>query len=477
MSAAKKLATTIEKALYNPDWFAESILNRELDEWQSELLNAIADLDRARAGIPTLYNHELKNRFSIRSCHGSGKSSTAATIMHWYQFTRRGIVPCTAPKLNQVSTRLFREFGLIGEKAIHGYSSIYKKTAKKITWFKRDDYIALAESGQAPENIAGFHDDNLLFIVDEASGVNENLYPAVEGALTTDGAIMVMIGNPTKNTGEFHASHMVSSTSDLYYKMKVSYQDSPRVSQSWADGMAKKYGRKSAVFKVRCLAEFPDQAENQLLLLEWLERARTNEPPYKDQPYKLRVSIDVADGGEDSTVITVAYVYEDFTLLVKQKKFDFPSSKAPIMAAETAETIFLAYGGTKTEGDLVVDGLGVGAGTAGALIKNGYNVVVHKGGESATNSDYRNKRAQVYFELRDALRDEKVFFTEDFVDDPAEWDDIDGQLCSIQTKPGGEKVEELRSKDEMKRDGIKSPDRGDSIAMVYSPGESAIKAW
>ena len=471
------LQETVKKALHNPDWFCDELLLMPNDEWQSELMNAIADLDRARFGLPTIHNHDLLNRFSIRAAHGVGKTSVCAKIMHWFQFTRRGIIPCTAPKLNQVSTRLFREFGLIGEHALKGYSRIYKKTAKKIEWFNRDDYVAIAESGQAPENIAGFHDKHLMFIVDEASGVHEDLYPACEGSLTTDGAIMVMIGNATRSSGEFWASHKKKGTEELYYKMKISYKDSPRVSRQWVESMIKKYGIKSPVVQTRVFAEFPEQSDNQLILLAWLYEARDKEIPYTNAPYKLRVCVDVADGGEDFSSITVSKIYEDFVLVIKQQNFTFPPTIAVLKTAEAAEKIFLAFGGKKESDDFVVDGLGVGAGTAASLIKKGYNVIVHKGGEAATISDYRNKRAQVYFTLRDALRDGLIFFDENFLNDEQEWDEFTAQLCSVQTKPGQEKVEELMTKKEMKEKGIKSPDRGDSTAMIYSPGNSLIEAW
>ncbi len=45
-------------------------------------------------------------------------------------------------------------------------------------------------------------------------------------------------------------------------------------------------------------------------------------------------------------------------------------------------------------------------------------------------------------------------------------DDLDAQLCSIKRKPGMEKIEDLLTKKEMVDQGIISPDRADSCAML-----------
>lgn len=463
----------------DPDWFCRRILKHPNDPWQSELMQAIADIERASRGHQTRVNHEALNRISVAACHGVGKTHLAAKIMHWWNFTRIGLIPCTAPKLKQVTTRLFPEFRRTMQKADESYRSLIFTRAEKIIWGTNKDHCAIAESGSQPENLAGYHDRNLLFIVDEGSGVHENLFPAVEGSLTTHGAVMFMIGNPTRTSGEFWASHKKRGTRELYYKKQVSYKDSPRVSEEWARGMIRKYGARSSVVMVRVYGLFPESEENQLITLHWIEDARANVFPNLREKPKLRVSVDVADGGEDETSITVALHYEDYILIMRQKNFNFPSSESPIKAAEAAERMFEAYGGNKASDDFVVDSLGVGAGTAGYLMKKGYNVIKHKGGESATDKEqFRNMRSQVWFGLRDALRDGWLFFHEDAFDTNDEWDNFCAQLCSLKTKPGSERYEEIITKAEMKALGIKSPDRGDSIAMQFAPsGSGVVVAW
>lgn len=467
------------KSRLDPDWFCAKVLRFKNDPWQSEVMQAVADIERAHLGKLTQYNHEALNRITIAACHGVGKTHIAAKVMHWFNFTRVGLIPCTAPKLQQVTTRMFPEFRRTMARADAQYKKLIQSKAEKITWGKNPDHCALAESGSQPENLAGYHHENLLFVVDEASGVHENLYPAVEGSLTTQGAIMFMIGNPTKNVGEFWASHKKRGTRELYYQRQVSYRDSPRVTEQWAQGMIRKYGLRSSVVQVRVFGQFPETEDNQLITLHWIEDARANVFPNLTEKPKLRVSVDVADGGEDETSITVGLHYQDFVLILRQKNFNFPTSESVILAAEAAQRMFEAYGGDKASDDIVVDALGVGAGTAGYLIKQGFNVVKHKGGESATDKEqFRNMRSQVWFGLRDALRDGWLFINDDAFDLDNEWDNFCAQLCSIKTKPGTERYEEIITKAEMKTLGIKSPDRGDSIAMQFAPvGAAPVSSW
>ena len=67
--------------------------------------------------------------------------------------------------------------------------------------------------------------------------------------------------------------------------------------------------------------------------------------------------------------------------------------------------------------------------------------------------------------LRDAFRDGRLSFADDFTDDPTE---LQAQLCSIRSKPGSERLEDLLTREEMRSLGIVSPDRADSMAMQYA---------
>ncbi len=61
----------------------------------------------------------------------------------------------------------------------------------------------MAKTATKPENMQGFHEDNMLFIVDEASGVADTIMEAILGTLSGENNKLLMLGNPTKTSGVF----------------------------------------------------------------------------------------------------------------------------------------------------------------------------------------------------------------------------------------------------------------------------------
>lgn len=472
---ADVLQRVIRRSRTDPDFFCNEILRSPNDPWQSELMNAIADLDRARYGEPTLFNHDLRNRFSVSACQGPGKTHCLAKVIHWYNFTRVGRIPCTAPKEKQVITRVWPEIRKLLASAIDGYSSLLRVEQTKIVWLGNLDHCALVEAASQPENLQGLHDKYLLFCIEEASGVDEKMFPVIEGALTTPNAIMLMIGNPTKGEGEFFNSRNDPENSKLYYNMRISYLDSPRISRKWVEGMRRKYGEKSPIFKIRCLGEDAGKDANQLLELYWLDRAVCDDKSdWEDGSFpRLRISVDVSDGGEDETIICVEEHRDSNVCLRQMTRHSWEPSIAVIEAADLTEKIAIEWGKqlgiNPKDIELIVDAIGVGAGTAGLLIQKGYNVRQYRGGstEGVRTDRYRNRRTQSYLTFRDALRDGTFLIAPDAID-KEDWNDFCKQCLSIRSKAGNERLEDLETKEEMKRRGIKSPDMPDSVVMGFA---------
>lgn len=488
----------IEQVRREPVWFAEQVLNHrvlegeptiaqdpehswELDQFQRELLEAVADVWRKRNGEPTRVNHAGTPWITVRSGHGSGKTHIAALIINLFNTAWPGRVVCTAPKLNQLRTRIWGALRKIHFRAEPWYRSTHTIHDTAVYWKRADErgrlvedrnWCVLAETASQPENLAGHHEQYQLVVVEEATGVKEHLWPVIFGAVSSGAVqIVLMISNPSKNTGTFANSHLKATEAVNYFRYHITLANAKRIKRGWAEAMARKYGKTSPYYKIRVLGDFADAGENQLLSLQWLEDARADGPLEGDgtaRP-KLRVSVDVADGGEDETVITVGRHLHSKTQLLKQTRHSFEHSVAPIESAKAAERMFLAWGGDKKVDDFVVDALGVGAGTAGWLMDQGYRVVTFRGGEVSDDPKrWRNRRVQTHLVWRNALRDGTVELSQDMFDDPLDWDDFYAQCCSVELDPKSDKVEDLLTKEEMKRKGIKSPDMEESAAMQFA---------
>lgn len=457
-------------ASVDPIWFRKNILRLDNDPWQDEMLEAFIDIFRFQKNQPTKVNHEGLRRFSVRSGHGPGKTTLLAQIMHLCAFIRKSQIVCTATKFKQVTTRLWPTFRTITNGAIGEYQLLIKTKQQKIVWAGDPDWYATPETAAHPENLQGYHplaaNNFLLFNVDEASGVKQDIFPVIMGTLSKPNAALFMIGNPTQNTGEFYESHNKPGVKKFYYARHVLPEESSHMDKQWYEQGRERYGENSPIFKVRYRGEFAENADNQLIPLAWLMAALDREPVNDGSLPTLRVSVDVADGGNDETVVDSARMYDSHTCFLKMERHSFPSSESPVLAADAAERMFLALGGRKEQDEFVVDALGVGAGTAGTLMARGYRVIAYKGGESSSNpKKWRNRRVQSYIVLRDELAAGRISFADGYAE-PQDVDDMLAQICWIRTKPGLERVEDLETKQELMRDSGKSPDLADTKAMM-----------
>lgn len=87
-------------------------------------------------------------------------------------------------------------------------------------------WFGVARTATKPENMQGFHEDNMLFIVDEASGVADPIMEAILGTLSGSNNKLLLCGNPTRTSGTFYDSHTRDRA--LYKCHTVSSADSSR---------------------------------------------------------------------------------------------------------------------------------------------------------------------------------------------------------------------------------------------------------
>jgi hypothetical protein len=413
---------------------------------------------------------------AIASGHGPGKSAFIAQLILWALSTfekTRGIV--TANTETQLRTKswpelvkwhgmcMTRHWFTVTATAIHHRLHIREWRVDAIPW-----------SANNCEAFAGLHNQGrrLFIAYDEASSIDDPVWETTEGALTDEGTEIIWIaaGNPTRARGRFR--QCFTSQAHLWGHRNIDSRTVEGVNLDRIERWRRLYGENSQFFNVRVKGQFVEADANQLISLEWIAEARLRglraEPD--GSVAKLRISTDVADGGEDDTVATVARHYQSFRHVLKQKAASFASSVAPIESAELTARLWTAWEGNTQRGDdIVVDSIGVGAGTAGKLMKDGLPVIAYKGGEASANAKmYRNRRVQSHIAMRNDFRDAMIALDPQMLEDEEAWSEFEEQLCSIRVKPGTEKLEDLVTKEEMRRDGLKSPDRAESLAMQYA---------
>lgn len=473
--------TTMRHSRQDNETTLEEDPNRswELDGFQRDLLNAVADVWRGTKLCPqskTVINHEHKAQISVVSGHGPGKTHTAALIAHYVADCWPARIIVTAPKFDQIKTRLFAAIhkidmrGVAWRRKTHelGETTCYWKTEEGT---RDHDHCILGETAKNPENLAGHHSQFQLVLIEEATGVPEVLFPVIFGALSTGVMqILFMISNGTQRTGSFADSHLKPKESANYFTYKISFEQSHRVSRKWANRLIEKYGAESPIVKVRVFGEFASDEPGQLIALQWLNAARNKEYVSDGSIPRRRISIDVAGGGVCENVLVVGEHHASFVRVRKIKRASFDAAIVAQRTADMAEQLWRDYNLSEVNGDtFVVDSIGLGNGVAGELLKRRYPVIMHVGGASSADPKrWRNQRVQAYLVCRNCLRDSQVVLDADACEDESTWDDLEAQLTAIRTRENGERVEDLETKDELVTRLGFSPDIADALSMQWS---------
>ena len=131
------------------------------------------------------------------------------------------IVITTAPSERQVKELLWRE---IRQLYMPHRDIIGGKLTRTRLDFAPNRY-AYGFSTNTEDRFQGFHSGNILVVVDEASGVDEFIYYAISGILTSQNAKLLLIGNPHGLAGTFYdAFHKNRSQ---YHTVHISAFDTP----------------------------------------------------------------------------------------------------------------------------------------------------------------------------------------------------------------------------------------------------------
>lgn len=413
----------------------------EPDPWQVEALEALA----------------RKRRVSIRACHGPGKSALDAWAIQWFMSTRYPArVPCTAPTAHQLEDILWAELAKWLQAMQPWQRGLFRLTSERLEWAaapKESFAVARTARPEQPEALQGFHGANLLFVIDEASGVAEPIFQVATGALSAENSMVLMTANPTQSMGYYYDSH--HSQRKRWHAMRVSHADSPRVSDQYVEEMREKWGAESNVFRVRVLGEFPRSDDDAVIPLETIEAA---------------IGRDVVSVGENVWGLDVARFGRDSSALAKASA---NTLLEPVQRWHGLDTMQVAgqvigqFDETPEQQrptDIYVDVIGIGAGVKDRLkeLLAGSGTRVH-----GVNVAERSSSEQRYMRLRDELWFRgREFFAASDCRIPEDSDTI-GELSTTKVHPPTS-TGKLRvfSKDEMAELGVQSPDGADAFLLT-----------
>lgn len=462
--------------LNDPVLFFREVLEFEPDDWQVE----------------AAHNIRTHNRVAIKSGQGVGKTAFEAGIFLWFltcYYNAR--VVATAPTQQQLHDVLWSEVAkwmnnspLLPALLKWTKTYVYVKGYEK-RWF------AVARTANKPENMQGFHEDNMLFIVDEASGVADPIMEAIMGTLSGDNNKLLMCGNPTKTTGTFYDAFTVDRA--IFALQTVSSRDSKRTNKDNIASLDRKYGKDSNVVRVRVDGKFPEQEDDVFIPASWIEDSISTEMEKEtalafgvyisESGEKIRdvrgvltidIGCDVARFGDDRTCITfkineVVRIYKKYN-----GKNTVWTSGTICQLYNELRKVFCFSGVIPVK----IDDGGVGGGVTDQLkaakkanpeLYGNMEVVPVNFGQRIRHKRFYDSTTYMMGVIRDMIQP----FDEEGNQRKAQLilpndNDMVGQL-SCRKYDFVETRQKVESKAEMKKRGLSSPDEADSVLLAVLP--------
>jgi len=289
---------------------------------------------------------------------------------------------------------------------------------------------------------------------------------------------VLALGNPTIASGPFHDAFTTNrdgwatftidafdtpnlqglSLEDLRAMPRRLPEDAPEfalrprpylVTRRWVYEKFSEWGEKSPLWQARVRGQFPEQAEDVLISLAWLEAARAKRAD-ADAKSRLYAGIDVAGPGEDETC---AVVRDERGAIIATGAWQTADARGDVCA-------FLGEFRERLE-DVNVDSIGIGYHFGLHLEDQGFPVMLINVGEASREPEkFANAKAEFYWGLRMRLEAGDVSGLDD--------ETTISQLAGIRYRHNPRGQIQIESKEESRKRGVKSPDRAEATMLAFA---------
>ena len=441
----------IYKRVRNDPFALCGLLNWTPTPQQAEVLAAARD------------GHE---QIAVRSGQGIGKTAVADVLGLWRALRAEGaLVVVTAPSMRQVQDVYMMEMRRIVQKAHPVLKDIVSFTARKVFIGRRgldedsdkEHWGILAVTATDPVNAQGYHQDQLTFIVDEASGVERPFIEQIQGTMSQKGGdrLLLLQGNP---------NHVDSVHYDAFHRYRAEWschvfnaEESPMVSPEHCKKLERQWGRDSNAYRVRVLGQFPNKDPNAVMSIEDLEACTKNDQLWavKRKLGFKQFGLDFARFGDDESVKArvSGNALMDLSFYAKQE---------PSVVVKEAFQDQKRMDWKDRDCFYVADADGMGQGVMEILHNAGKNFLeFHTNGTPKDGGTYANRMTEAWFELAEKVRAREVYLP----NDPELLEQLGNRLYSVRRTDG---TLILESKDDYKKRTLRgSPDRADAVVMAF----------
>jgi len=289
----------------------------------------------------------IKNRIRIESGHTIGKTKAAAGIVsHFFDHFTPSITYTFAPSWEQVKHLLWKEI----KSDRHGKNLAGRVLDNCEIKFKPDHFaVGRATSnsqGRGTERVQGQHGEYLMFVLDEAEGVADYVYDAVDSMTSGGISIVLMLANPRTRVSRFHKAGAWANVKNfriscLHHPNVVSGREvvPGAVKRQYVEEMLEKHCeivhehnadeqtftipfsvqvngvtypagtifKPDPEFMFRVLGIAPASVSDKNLVSVGRFEAATKRTPQPDRPHCMRIGVDVARFGRDFGTIYIRH--------------------------------------------------------------------------------------------------------------------------------------------------------------------------
>ena len=426
--------------------------------------------------------YQAHDLVAVPSGRAMGKSRLdAGTALHFAATEGpNALVVLLAPTFRQIQVILWEELRLLyfGAKIpLGGDCAKLVNTGLRFA----DGSRIFGVTGDKPEALQGIRAPRMLVICDEASGIPDTTFTALEGNLAGGGK-MLLTGNPTRSTGFFREACRAESR---FTVVPLPSTASPNVvagevvvpglaTSDFVEERRQEWGEDSPLFKIHVLGQFVELEEGQLFSADMIAAA---EARWKDTPATGRLVIGVDPAGQSGDGDESAFACRRGKKVVRLR-----ARRGLTPDGHVTEVLGLAK-------DLIGDGLRDPAnrplvvvdrdGWIGALVyaalaayrskhEEAFDLRGVRGGERAKRMPLQIDRVrdETWLALVDAMRDGLAFPTDV---------KLARELAAVRLERHVSGRSKVTGKDDLRRELGRSPDRADALTLCVSVEPGAVE--
>lgn len=406
-------------------------------------------------------------REAVSSGHGIGKSAMTGWLVDWIMSTRpyaQGTV--TANTSTQLQTKTWAQIAKWTKKCItsHWFNVTTGKGNMKMEHIgHEEEWYCTGQTcrEENSESFAGQHAANStsFYINDEGSAIPEKIYEVQEGGMTDGEPMQFTFGNPTRNTGKFHA--MFNRLRHRYNTRTIDSRTVQVTNKKLIEEWIADFGEDSDFVRVRVRGVFPRASSLQFISGgSVLAAQQLDVPDVAHSP--VVIGVDVARFGDDQCVIYLRKGMDAKTMGI----YKYRDMDTMTLASRVAELIEQYKQWVRA---VFVDETGIGAGVADRLLQMGYKQTVGVNfGSRSPDRTCVNMRTYMWRQMRDFIEHGGC------IPDDEEMDaDLTGVEYGYRDSDNAIKLER---KEDMKKRGLASPDIGDALALTFAQPVAALES-